>query len=170
MWVTIIACVLVVAMLVGPVMLLQPTTQQKRLAKLRSIANNSDLHVRITQNPASGDPRQIAVYSFRVPRDIGEPNIKPWCLSRQNFEHELNFVADWDWKDAARPPKEKRDAIRSWLMDLPAPIRAVEVSDVAVEVYWTEVCWHRSDKWEDAAHHCVAIIDKKLHDLAQLIV
>lgn len=169
MWVTVIASVLVVAMLVGPVMMLQPNKQQKRLAKLRSIANKRDLRVRIAQNPASGEPRQIAVYSFRVPRELGDSKIKPWSLSRQNLEHELNFVADWDWVGAARPPKELRAAIREWLLELPAPIRAVEVSDVVVEFYWTEACWHRTDKWADAAHHCIGFIEKKLHDLVQLI-
>lgn len=170
MWVTVVAIIMVVALVVGPIMMLQPNAHQTRLARLRSLALKNGLQVHLAQNPASGDPRQIAVYSFRLPpQNIGRITLRPWCLSRQNLEHELNFFADWDWVGAGRPKREQRQDLRNWLLELPAPIRAVEVEEQMVSVYWTESTWFPDDSWEIASKKSIDFISTRLLRLLQLV-
>jgi len=170
MWITVVAIVLVVAMLVGPIMMLQPNSHQKRLARLRSLAAKHGLQIHIAQNPASGDPRQIAVYSFRLPPgDYNHITLKPWSLSRQNLEHELNFFADWDWVGAGRPNREKRQPLRDWLLELPAAIRAVEVEEHRLSVYWTESGLFSDEDWEVSSSKSIDFIAARLLKLLQLL-
>jgi len=170
MWTTIIAVSCVVAMIVGPIMMLQPSRQQRRIARVRTLAAKQGLRVRLGQNPTSGEPRHMAIYC-RAIEDLKSTaeKIQPWCVSRQSLEHELNFVNDWDWVANTQASEALQKILPQWLSDLPAPIRAVEVSGHSVCLYWTEACWHKGADVEDSLQKCVEFIDAELQWLiAQL--
>lgn len=169
MWPVVIASIFVVVMLVGPIMMLQPNKQQRRLARLRSLASKQDIRVRLGQNPTNGEPRQLALYS----RPLGElpagVKIRTWCLGRQSLEHELNFLAEWDWVAGSRASEYVQHELKPWVQNLPAPIRAIEVTESSVIFYWTETCWERQPRWEDSMQHCLETVDVELRWLADLV-
>ncbi|ACR14201.1 conserved hypothetical protein [Teredinibacter turnerae T7901] len=166
MWQIILVLVFVVAMVVGPVMMMQPNKQERRLARLRSLAAKRGLRVNIGQNPANGEPHQIAVYSRLLPPPPKSVERPQWCVARQSLEHEINFSADWDWVAANRPDAALQAALKPWLLELPAAIRAVEMRESAVSVYWTESCWERQAQWQDSIEGCLGTIAKQLDWLA----
>lgn len=170
MWPIVIALVLAVAMFVGPIMMLQPSKQQRRLARLRSLAGKADLRVTIGQNPTHGEPQEIALYEkflYNLPKGV-KP--LPWCLGRQSLEHEINFLADWDWIGGNRASEYVQHELRSWLQALPASIRALEVTPSSVIFYWTESCWERQPTWEASIQHCLEAIEVELRWLADLAI
>ena len=167
MWVTVVAVVFVVAMLVGPIMLMQPSPQQRRLAKIRTMASKKGLHVRLGRNPASGEPKELAVYSlFETNKRL---SYKPWCLARQSLEHEINFLEDWDWVSGNHAPDNIHQRIKQWLPKLPAPIRAIRVSEQSVSLYWTENSWFENAQAETSAPSCIDFIEAELYWLQKLI-
>lgn len=165
MWPMIIASVLVVAMLVGPIMMLQPSRRQRELARVRLLAAKHSMAVKLVQNPASGEPRQLAVYSRGVEdcRTYGGRKPAPWILARQHLEHELNFASGWDWVGEKRAPAALQEILKPWLTALPAPIRAVEVTAQTVGFYWTEACWQHEADPEDAMQACIEYLDAEIY-------
>ncbi|WP_075185243.1 hypothetical protein [Teredinibacter haidensis] len=168
MWATIIAFCLVVVMVVGPIMMIQPSRRQRRVARLRELAATRQLRVKLSSNPVSGEPRQLCVYSHAVETTSHKDKLRPWMLARQSFEHELNFVADWDWVGRNRVAEGKQRELCEWVQMLPAPIRAVEVTEHSVSLYWTEACWHREARWQDSIELCLNFIEHELNWLAQM--
>jgi len=166
MWVTVVV-VLVVALMVGPIMMLQPNRSQRHATRLRALAEKHKLHIRLGQNPASGEPRELAVYSRSVnPKTEG--SLRPWFAARQALEHELNFAEDWDWVRGGHAPEKLHAALKDWLPTLPAPIRAVVVTDQSVGIYWTERFWLQRENWDDSAQESVAYIIEALDRLFEL--
>jgi len=166
---TFIALCLVVVMIVGPIMMVQPSRYQKRLARLRTLAAKRGLRVRLGQNPAPGEPRQLAIYSHAIETNKRLQKIPTWSLARQTLEHELNFATGWDWLCERQAPKVLHEPIQQWLMALPASIRVVEVTEHSVGVYWTESCWHKEPRWELSVDKCLNDVDQFLHRLTQIV-
>ena len=163
MWTTIFAVFLVSAMIIGPIMMIQPSQRQRRLARLRTLAAKQGLRVHLGQNPAGGEPRQLALYSMAVDSAQVDRAPQPWCVGRQSLEHEINLIADWDWIGELRASKAVTARLIEWLPSLPAPIRAVEVTPHSVVLYWTEACWQREARWEDSASACLAFMESQLY-------
>ncbi len=166
MWLTVIAVIMVAAMLIGPVMLMQPTAQQRRLARIRNKAAKRGIHVRLGRNPASGEPRELAVYSLIETEQ--RSTFKPWCLARQSLEHEINFFEEWDWVAGDHAPGKIHQQILKWLPKLPPPIRAVRVSDQSVSLYWTEGCWVEGNSNDSAEEKCMVFLESELRWLLEL--
>ncbi|HEY7774848.1 MAG TPA: hypothetical protein VIC26_16815 [Marinagarivorans sp.] len=130
MWPTIIV-VLVIAMMVGPVMLMKPTRAQKHLALLRKQAQT--LGLKVGASDVKGEGGQLCwFYWLPLNTDNGPA---PVVLERQKYEHGLHIAKYWLVK--GRTPTEPQ-LWESFLAKLPDSVYAVELNDHALGVHWNE--------------------------------
>lgn len=129
---SIVIVVLVVAMLVGPIMMLQPSRYQRRVAELRQRAAGLGLQVHISKY---GD-EQVAAY--QLPWHPSRRKRGSWQLSRSTYEHGLHIAGVWQWLTQQRPPKQLEKVLAEQLPELPESVVGVEGNGRGVVVLWRE--------------------------------
>lgn len=140
MWLPIIIIALAIAMVVGPIMLMQPTQQQRRDAARRQYAAELGLRVHLQPPPEGslldGTVKQVAMYC--LPWQEARHGRNTWCLVRRSFEHELHFLGEWDWqyKPAVTPPLELLSS--DTLAQLPESVIAIASGPQGLCCYWQE--------------------------------
>ena len=135
----IIAAVVAVSLVIGPVMMLRPNPQQKRKESLRASARAKGLHFSIRNLPQQADqmekPDAMPVYFF-APKKQGEaPN---WMLLRTHYHHEMHFLGWWAWHGDLRATDAELAILQAKLAQLPAGVAAVSGGAQGVHVYWDE--------------------------------
>jgi|SRR5690606_9678520 hypothetical protein len=136
----------VIAMVIGPIMMLQPTSLQRRQEQLRSRAIELGLRVKVTSLPRQATdleaPEAIPMYYFSPPQEReerdGQKQGGTWLLFRGAYEHETNFIGHWMWHGTGRAGSVEQAKLRYLLPQLPASVLAVGKSPEGVSVYWTE--------------------------------
>lgn len=159
MWTAIIIVCLVIAMMVGPVMLIQPSRRQRRLANLRAVAVVHGLKVRMKWMP-DGNVRagqQVALYYQNWPDNKTLKNT--WLLARQPYSHGLHFAENWDWTNERAASPEWQETIRRALPALPDSVVAVEAASQSLGLCWLE------QTGEKSAEQATAEISTWLKDL-----
>ncbi len=141
LWV-IIVVIAVVAMVLGPIMMLQPNAAQRGQEQLRRRAMELGLRVRIIslprQNTDMDTPSAMPVYS--LPDEApSEEEIRPeWLLMRTPYAHEAHFMGNWQWHANGRASPKEQVALGAILPQLPASVRAVEGNVQGHGFYWSE--------------------------------
>ncbi len=138
MWTTVIIVGLVVAMLVGPIMLIQPSRRQRRLAKLRAAAVTHGLRVRTMRMPegSAGAGREVTLYYHPWPDNKTLKHT--WLLTRQAYSHGLHFAENWDWTNGRAAPADWHEIIRRALPSLPDSVVGVEAASQSLGLCWLE--------------------------------
>jgi hypothetical protein len=132
----IILIVLAIAMAVGPVMMMQPTTRDRRLAGLRQDAAQAGLHVRMSDYEKGEKKRPVAVYTYQVNLPKGTPT---WSLIRRSYSHDIHFHATWEWRSTNKKiSSEKEDQLFQFIDSLPKDIVGLEVNEMMVGIWWQE--------------------------------
>jgi hypothetical protein len=132
----IILIALAVVMAVGPVMMMQPTTRDRRLASLRQDAAQSGLHIRMADYEQNGHTRAVAVYTYQVSLPKKTPT---WSLLRRSYEHEIHFHQTWEWQLTNKKiSHQKDDQLHQFLAKLPDDIVGLEVNEMMVGIWWLE--------------------------------
>lgn len=139
MWIAVVVVVLVIAMMVGPIMLMQPNKRQRRVAQLRAMALKCDLRVRMMRMPADAvrPGETVALYYKAWPG--GKPRPVNWVLTRRTFVHGMHFLADWDWNNGDVASPAWQQILRQSLPQLPPSVIAVEASSQSLGLGWLEV-------------------------------
>ena len=132
-WEAIVIIGLVLAMMLGPVLLLKPNKRQDQLAKMRSEALSLGMKVSMgkLQEP-------VAVYTMSWP---ASPNTyygdAEWLLQRKNYQHPIHLNGVWDWHDS-----QAKDAVVKKLVDsldsLPDSVQAITATRNGLGLYWQE--------------------------------
>ena len=141
LWI-IIVVIAVVAMVLGPIMMLQPNAAQRSQEQLRRRAMELGLRVRIIslprQNTDTETPSAMPVYS--LPDEApSEDDIRPeWLLMRTPYAHEAHFMDTWQWHANGRASAHEQMVLEAILPQLPASVRAVEASIQGHGFYWSE--------------------------------
>lgn len=131
----IVIILLVIAMMLGPVMLMQPTPGQKRLARLRQEATKRGLKVGL----ATIEDETAATYRIGWPATADEVcKNANWRLLRQKYAHEIHFLEFWDWDGGSQPPEAVQSVLARFVPRLPKSIVAVEIDNHGVCCYWDE--------------------------------
>ncbi|BCD98415.1 hypothetical protein [Marinagarivorans cellulosilyticus] len=131
MW-PIIIVLLVLAMLIGPVMLMQPSKAQKRLAALRQQATTLGLKVGASNVKA---PDGAPCWAYWLP--VTEQNaLEPVLLERKNYEHGLHIAKYWFVKQGSGTKLPA--PVASVLLELPSSVHMLELNEHAIGVHWTE--------------------------------
>lgn len=130
----------IVAMVFGPVMMLQPNASQRRQEKLRSHALQQGFRVAMRPLPIRVGEREagslMPVYTRLKNRD--EEDFGSWLLVRSSYRHESHFHDIWEWQGK----KKAGEADLAWLsgiiQQVPEAVLAIGASPQGVHWYWTE--------------------------------
>lgn len=130
----------IVAMVVGPIMMLQPSAAQRRQENLRARAAHLGLRVKIVSLPQqatqSEQPAAIPVYC--LPHEPPGQSYSPWLLLRGTFAHEAHFFEAWQWHGTTKAAPLEQEWLRKNLASLPGSVAALECGQQGICVYWTE--------------------------------
>ncbi|MFT6386947.1 MAG: hypothetical protein ACJAUP_000316 [Cellvibrionaceae bacterium] len=123
---------LAIIMAVGPIMMMQPSRRDKRLAALRQEAASLGLEVRMSDYKG----RLVAAYSMPVDLPKTTPS---WQLIKQSYSHGIHFYQKWQMIGRSGSiPEDLEQPIRSYIDDLSDDIVAIEVNNMVVGVWWQE--------------------------------
>lgn len=129
----------VVAMLVGPSMMLQLHAGERRQGRLRALARDLGLRVSMGALPRRSTdmatPPQLAIYC--LPRK----NLKgasAWMLVRTAYAHEQHFLQHWDWANSGRPGAAELQRMEHLVPDLPASVAGLSAGQGGLCCYWNE--------------------------------
>lgn len=139
-------------MVLGPIMMLQPSSRQKRIATLRQTAIEKGLRVRMSSS--EGMPQAV----YELPWAKKRPSLKGWSLQRKKYVHELHLSEYWAWQGDGRPAPAQVADLRSIIDQLPNDVTYVSYNDGGVAYQWQE---------SGGADALEALLDS-LHQLAEL--
>jgi len=139
MWIPIIICLAAVALILGPILLMQPTPSERREAKLRKLAMDCGLRVHLQQYPAGaeGEGRSKTIASYCLPWADKKDARKAWVLVKTKYEHGLHFDGRWDWDKKAEGLK--LDALKQCLDTVPERVVAISSGPQGLCCYWNEL-------------------------------
>jgi len=134
----IIALIVAVALVLGPIMMMRPNPAQKRLEAMRLLARAEGVQYSIRNLPRQADeadkPAPVAVY-FLPPTNAHSPS---WMLMRTRYQHDIHFLGWWAWRNEGRPNNAEQAVLREQLDTLPESVRAVSAGTEGISVYWDE--------------------------------
>lgn len=140
-WWVLVVLLGVAVMVIGPVMMLQPSARDRSLTRLRQRAAEAGLEVRMRELPRQATdleaPGQKPAYRLAAGKG-GGPR-EPWVLVRAAYEHESHLLGHWAWQGAGRPGPAERRTLETILPTLPKSARAVEGDATGWAVYWDEL-------------------------------
>ncbi len=129
----------VAAMVLGPIMLLQPNSTQRYQERLRKRAMELGLRVGMQSLPRQAtdteQPQVMPVYSL-PPRK--KPEGGDWLLVRSPYAHESHFLEFWVWQGQGRATEQSLAWLRQQLPSLPPSVAGVEHSSQGIGFYWSE--------------------------------
>lgn len=130
----------VVAMVLGPVMMLQPSTHERRQAALRRLATERGLTVSMKSLPRQvtdlEEPGRMPVYHLPAAKG-GGPTV-PWMLVSAAYRHEAHFLGTWAWQGGGRAGAREQQLLAEHLPGLPRSAKAVTGDPGGWSVYWSE--------------------------------
>ena len=134
--------ILAIAMLVGPIMIMQPSARDQRLAKCRQRAAALGLQVKAIK---VGE-QYLMSYRLPVPVVLGEEvaamdakDLPCWQLMKQPYAHELHFYGKWQLQSKASAiPQHYQDQLRVFIDTLPEDVVGLEVNPDAIGLVWLE--------------------------------
>lgn len=131
----VILIILVLAMMIGPVLMMKPSPRDRRIAQLRAHATNMGLRVSLQRL----EQDTFAVYELPWAR---EDNTKlvgvDWMLERRTYAHEIHFADWWQWRGQGRPPAAVLPLLQTKMTVLPEGVPAVEATRLGLRCYWSE--------------------------------
>lgn len=126
---------LVFAMMVGPILLMQPSRRDRRIAALRAKAGD----LGITVSLQSVESRLEPVYEWRWPRIEKTKRVGvEWVLERQSYSHGIHFADWWQWEGPRRPPEAVLPILEERLALLPPSVSKVEATPLGLRCHWPE--------------------------------
>ncbi len=157
MWMMWAAIIFVVAMVVGPVMMLRPSPAMTILAQMRTRANQLGLSVRVPRRNAANEPVKGCIYSIPLSQRMRKHDqFENWMLTRLSHAHDIHFHKDWDWVGDGRPLDAFVKALPGILEALPEGIALLECNHGGLGVHWDEK--RRGDSSEDAVDKIHALL------------
>ncbi len=135
MWLPIVICLAALAMIMGPIMMMQPTAAQRRQAGLRQQAESRGL--RVHMRPLSKKSAAPPVPLYCLPWASKDGSRQAWFLVRQAYSHGIHAHGVWDWQ---QKPAGRVDMARLGpLLDrLPEQVQAVASDSLGLCCYWNE--------------------------------
>ncbi len=125
-------------MMVGPIMMIQPSKGQRALTALREKAQMSGLKIRMVPNTQTKGAQFLAMYL--QPLDIPKKATQPVkvMIERKNYSHGLHFDKEW----ALSTPTTFTPALEKTLKDLvqrlPHTVMGISIQHAEVGILWTE--------------------------------
>ncbi len=138
MWLPVIICIGVVALLLGPIMMMQPSADQRRLSHLRETAMKLGLRVHL-QVPPKGTqcPKHIKTLPmYCLPWDSKKKARHMWSLAKQKYTHELHYFQEWQQAEGDTPPPVAK--LGPLLSVVPVKAVAISAGPQGLGLFWNE--------------------------------
>lgn len=135
-WMPILLVIFVIAMALGPIMLMQPTSQQRRLAKLRTQASQRGIQVGTSVWPDKHN-KPVNLVRYTLPWQRSQKKVQNFLLMRKDYAHELHIAQNWQ----ANPTSGAvSPAVKSLLEteNIPVAIAAIGQNPSGVYIDWVE--------------------------------
>lgn len=138
---TLVVLLGVVAMVVGPLMLLQPSARERRQAELRERARQEGIMVSLRALPRQTTDMETPsrIPAYKRPAGKGGGPTSPWMLVRAAYWHEAHFLGSWTWQGPGRASAREQQWLTQQLPGLPQSVQAVAGDVKGWSVYWTEL-------------------------------
>lgn len=150
MW-PIVIVLLVVAMMFGPIMLMQPTKEQRNSAALRTYAQAQGLQVSASKI-TSQDGSLCWFYGLSLAE---KDQLPAMLLERKPYAHGLHVAQYWSFTSQK---VEVSQEIEHFLQTLPSSMSAFEINAHAIGVHWNESGGQKSlDTWQPALAQLAAV-------------
>lgn len=134
-WTTIGIICLALAVVLGPVLFLQPSKRQRRLAALRMQAAKLGMDVKM----AKIKDETYAAYGKPWPlTDKSKQKINSWRAEKMPYAHGLHIAGYWHASGEQALPSELVAVLGDMLDQLPEGVEAVEVTGRGARCYWSE--------------------------------
>lgn len=135
-WWPVLIIILVIALAVGPVMLMQPTPQQRRLASLRGRANGEGLIISMPAWPEKIASKPTVFMRYIAPWQTSKHSTQYCLLYRRDYEHELHVEKFWQvFPKDQEVPSELVEVLAA--ITLPS-INVIGLSPQGVYIDWNE--------------------------------
>jgi hypothetical protein len=135
----VIAVIVAVALVVGPVTMMRPNPAQKNKENMRTMARKRGAHFSMRNLPRQADEQEqpIAIPVYFLPPEASQ--LSPsWMLVRTNYEHEINLLGWWAWSGEPRATSAELSVLEAQLLALPESVKAVSSGNGGICVYWEE--------------------------------
>lgn len=146
----------VVAMVVGPIMMMQPNAVQRRQETLRTRAMTLGLRVKMGSLLQSVHAARETLPIYWLPLLDGNGQ-RQWLLIREAYSHESHFLDYWSWYDKQKASEAEQHWLRENLPYLPDSIKAIAADPQGINVYWSEMEGERG--LESIAHFLTSYAD-----------
>lgn len=134
-WFVVLLLFLVFAMMVGPILLMQPSPRDRKIAALRAKAGTLELKVTLQSLESGLTP----VYERPWPStEKSKRKGVEWMLERQTYSHGIHFADWWQWLGQGRPPVAVLPLLEERMAKLPGSVSLVEASPLGLRCYWSE--------------------------------
>lgn len=123
---------LIIAMIVGPIMLMRPSKRDKRIAALRQKAAMQGMQVRLNQYQNGS----VTVYSLGVkrPKDAAK-----WQLVKQIYKHEIHFYNQWQFvKNTPSLLPAQSTKLKQLIDTLNDSFVGLETGSDTIGIWWNE--------------------------------
>lgn len=134
--------VMVVALMVGPIMMMQPSRGERRLVKLRKLAMQNNLKVRVVPSPLGGGGASYASYTQSWPDEvykrIKSQQLPNWRLEQLELDHEIHFHGRWEWSVKPSIALGYADSLKQEIDSLRVKAVMIEVNKLGVGIVWPE--------------------------------
>lgn len=129
----------VVSLMLGPVMMMQPSKKERRLARIRGSAIANKLKV---QSHVDDKGEMYAVYTKPWPdyilQSLKSRQFPEWRLNRMAFAHDIHFHSVWDWDNKSKTSSVVPGELAAILDSVNEDITAIEVNRFGASVHWNE--------------------------------
>lgn len=139
LWMVVLA-IAIIAMVVGPIMMLQPSSAQRAEEILRARARELGFRVRIISLPrqATDTDTPSATPMYCLPHAQPDPNAREWLLLRTSYSHVAHFMENWQWYGTSQATAAEQQLLQQLLSRFPASVSAVGAGPQGYCCYWSE--------------------------------
>lgn len=161
--------VFVVALMVGPLMYIQPSKTDRLRSRVRLFALKRGLRVRLSSNPNDKKLGQVPVYSMPWDQVLEGKSIKiansfDAVLKKQPFAHGLHLSGVWDWLDKGKKLDEKYCPILvAKLEQIPASVFAMEFNTLGFGCYVNEQSLDVSENFDELEQWMKEVMNSFFH-------
>jgi hypothetical protein len=153
--------IIAVALALGPIMMLRPSTSQKYITKLRAEAAQRGL---IVQAYVDTDHASSNLFHY-IRRDADLDKSVDWSLMKLGYEHEAHFSGAWDWQGRAPESLDSKSEIElgKFVATLGKGIKAIGKNRLGIFLLCSELSLGND------AEQAINLIDAKLDRLQKLL-
>ncbi len=134
---SVIIIVLVIAMAVGPVMLMQPSGRQRRLASLRQQAAGVGMTVGVIAWPTKAGDKPTGAMRYGLPWLPESRHSDKLLLVKKDYEHDLHTAGFWHKVAEQGVVKKATDQLLNQ-DQVPAGVYALGFDGMGAFVDWSE--------------------------------